>query len=263
MSQLGLPPQPPDQLRSSINPPSTSYVPSDQCGNTASRIAHDLMNILTAIQGHAELASLHSAQPSLFHNNLHNILSASRRGHELLGHLLRGMPHRDTSPQELDLCVVVEEALDVLKATLPSSIVLDISDHLHVGRMMGDATQLFRMLSNLLSNAVKAMRELQQGHLWIMLDRVLGPPDPTRIPKRPSSNYLRLIVQDTGKGIPANLCYRIFDPYFTTQDDGEGMGLGLAIVKEVVTAHNGIVAVESDPSCGSRFTVYFPEHQGA
>ena len=109
----------------------------------------------------------------------------------------------------------------------------------------------------------QAMRELQQGHLCIILDRVLEPPDPTHIPKRPSSNYLRLIVQDTGKGIPADLCRRIFDPYFTTQDDGKGMGLGLAIVKEVVTAHNGIVAVESDPLCGSRFTVYFPEHQEA
>ncbi len=236
---------------------------SDQCENSAPRIAHDLLNILPAIQGHAELAALHSAQPDLFQHNLRSVLSASQRAHELLQHMLRQMPHQDTSLQELDLCIVIEEALDVLKATLPSSIVLETIDHLHVGRMMGDTTQLFRMLSNLLSNAVQAMRKLQQGHLWIILDRVLGPPDPTRIPTRPISNYLRLIVQDTGKGMPADLCRRIFDPYFSTQDDGKGMGLGLAIVKEVVTAHNGIVTVESDPLSGSKFTVYFLEHQGA
>ncbi len=234
----------------------------EQWGNSVSRIAHDLLNILTAIQGNAELASLNACQPGLMKKNVQSILAASQRGHELLEHLLQGMPHQTTHTHKLDLCVLVKETLDLFQATLPSTIAIKKIDRLMVGKMRGDSTQLFRMLSNLLTNAVQAMRGQETGLLTLTLDKVIEL-DTVPAPKRISSRYLRLMVQDTGLGMSADLCRKIFNPFFTTQSEGKGMGLGLAITKDIVIDHDGVVTVESHPQCGTTFTVYFPEFQGA
>ncbi len=234
----------------------------EQWGNSVSRIAHDLLNILTAIQGNAELAALSVAQSSSQQKNLQNIFSASQRGYELLGHILQGLPLQEHFSYELDLCVLVDEILELFQATLPSTITLEKIDHLKIGRMVGNSTQLFRMFSNLLTNAIQAMQEQAQGRLTIILDRILES-DFLPFRKPVSSSYLRLVVRDTGHGMSVDLCRKIFHPFFTTQQDGTGLGLGLAIVKEVVTDHKGVVTVDSHPQNGTTFTVYFPELQEA
>ncbi len=234
----------------------------DQCGNMASRFAHDLVNILTAIQGNTELAAFHLPEHSSLQRYLQNILSASSRGHELLEHLLSGMPHQKLFHKELNLHILVDEVLEVFQATLPSTITIEKIDRLQSTSMMGNPTQLFRMLSNLLSNAVRAMHGQEEGTLSIMLDKVLET-DPLPFPTRTKAAYIKLMVRDTGSGMSPDLCGRIFHPYFTTHQDGKGLGLGLAIVKEVVTDHEGIVAVESEVGKGSLFTVYFPVSSGS
>jgi CheY-like chemotaxis protein len=70
--------------------------------------------------------------------------------------------------------------------------------------------------------------------------------------------YLRLTVHDTGCGIPPDLLERIFEPYFTTKEKGEGTGLGLSVVDGIVRSHGGAVKVYSEPGKGSVFHVYLP-----
>jgi CheY-like chemotaxis protein len=74
--------------------------------------------------------------------------------------------------------------------------------------------------------------------------------------------YLRLTVSDTGHGIPSEIIGKIFDPYFTTKDVGEGTGMGLAVAHGVVTEHGGAITVYSEPGQGTTFHVFFPKAQG-
>ena len=234
-------------------------VQEGQIGNIASRMAHDLTNILTAIQSNTELATLNLPEHSPLQKNLHNILAASQRGQECLEQLLNERPHQNASHEPLDFRILLDEALEIFQATLPSNITLEKISRLPTANIMGHATQLFRMVSNLLSNAVRAMSGQKHGTLTIILDKVLET-DRLPTPNRSGIAYWKLMIRDTGFGMSAGLCGRIFDPCFTTCQDGKGLGLGLAIVKEVVTDHDGLITVESKPHCGSLFTVYFPQY---
>ncbi len=230
-----------------------------QGNNHINRIVHDVVNILTAIQANTDLAVVQVDRPSGLQTYLHHIRSESQRGYELLESMAQKMSGQEMPFHEVDLSTLVDETLERFRKTLPPTITLHKIDGLTFGRMRGQPTQLFRMLNNLLTNAVQAMHGLDRGTLTVMLDQVLET-DPLPFQKRVSATYLRLMVRDTGRGMSADLCRRIFNPFFTTQQKAEGHGLGLAIVKEVVTAHDGVVTVESHPQCGSTLTVYFPQY---
>ena len=248
----------PGQSRFSLAKHSVPTAHVDQSGNMASRLAHDLVNILTTIQGNTELIALQLLDLSSQQRCLFNIVSASQRGHQILEQLLSGTPHQHAFLEELDLRVLVEEVLGGLHAVLPATITIKLVDRLPTGKMMGQSTQLFRMLSNLVSNAVRAMDRQKRGTLTIILD-LLRQTDPVPFPKRITSSYMRVMVRDTGTGMSADRCREIFTPYFTTHQDGTG--LGLAIVKEVVNDHGGVVTVDSQPGQGSTFAVYLPIYQ--
>ncbi len=235
---------------------------SEQCCTFSREVAHDLANILMAIQCNMELMLLQPTQNSST-DRLHNTISASQRAQELLRSILKKEFHEGplTQKQEVNVCVLVDEIVDLFKATLPSSIEVKKVKVLSTGKVRGYPTELFRMLNNLLSNAAHAMHGQNEGLLTVMLDQVL---DPKRLPfvQRTSSTYLRIRVQDTGAGIPASLGKKIFDPYFTTKLGGKGLGLGLSVVKKVVAKHEGVLTVDSYPKCGSIFTVYLPQIGG-
>jgi CheY-like chemotaxis protein len=102
------------------------------------------------------------------------------------------------------------------------------------------------------------MRE-QGGVLEIELQPVqLGRPEIRRLPGLRTGSYLKLTVRDTGHGIAPENIERIFDPYFTTKDKGEGTGLGLAVVQGIVKTHNGGITAESRPGEGTTFHVLLP-----
>lgn len=226
----------------------------------ASRLAHDLGNILTAIQAKTELTTLNRPQHSSLQRYMDNMLAASQRWQDFLEQPLNGLPHQKSFHEALDFRILVDEVLEVFLATLPSTITLEKIDRLPTGKMMGHATQLFRMVSNLLSNAVRARSGQGHGTLTIMLDKVLET-DRLRFPNRSGTAYVKLMVRDTGSGMSSNLYEKKFKPYFTTYQDGKG--IGLAIVKEVVTDHDGLVTVESEHQRGSTFTVYFPQYSAS
>ncbi|HMA52947.1 MAG TPA: response regulator, partial [Acidobacteriota bacterium] len=106
--------------------------------------------------------------------------------------------------------------------------------------------------------AAYAMREAG-GVLTVALDAVdIDAGAAARVPGLKPGPYVRLTVEDTGAGIPADMLPRIFDPFFTTKGQAEGTGMGLAVVHGIVTGSGGAIAVESEVGKGSVFKVYFP-----
>src|SRR5262249_56788553 len=78
----------------------------------------------------------------------------------------------------------------------------------------------------------------------------------------PAGPYVRLLVSDTGEGIPADVLPRIFEPFFTTKGRGHGSGLGLAVVHGIVAAHDGAIRIESRPGSGTTVEVWLPHVAG-
>jgi CheY-like chemotaxis protein len=121
--------------------------------------------------------------------------------------------------------------------------------------VIGDATQLHRVVMNLCTNAIQAMP--RGGTLRVLLEtihfsgeRALSHGTLER------GQYLRLIVEDNGCGMEETTLSRIFEPFFTTKQIGQGTGLGLALVYAIVTDSGGAIDVKSAPQQGSMFTVY-------
>ena len=127
--------------------------------------------------------------------------------------------------------------------------------------MLADATQLHQIIMNLGVNAEYAMRETG-GLLAVRLDAVevdAAWPRPSRPARGP---YVRLTMRDSGAGIPPDVVARMYDPFFTTKEVGQGTGLGLSVVHGIVEDHGGTVLVESMLGQGSTFTIYLPRLAG-
>jgi len=97
------------------------------------------------------------------------------------------------------------------------------------------------------------------GLLEVHLDEVDIPlHDALASPPLPPGPYLRLMIRDTGVGMPPEVMARIFEPFFTTKGSGQGTGLGLAVVYGIINRHGGTITVAGTPGQGTTFTIYLP-----
>ena len=227
-------------------------------GTLAGGIAHDFNNILAAIIINAELALDDGQEPGAARQYLPLVLNAAERGKELVKQVLAFSRKRSREPKPVRLAPVIVEALRFLRASLPATI--EIRDTLTAedAVTLSDATEIHQVLMNLGTNAAYAMREAG-GILTVGLDAVdIGAEAAARVPGLKAGPYVRLTVEDTGAGIPADMLPRIFDPFFTTKGQAEGTGMGLAVVHGIVTGNGGAISVESEVGKGSVFLVYFP-----
>ena len=232
-------------------------------GKLASTLAHDLNNVLAAMLGYTELASMspsHGGPPQRY---LQNVLSAGRRGKELIEQILIFQRDDLRTHQPIELKKILDDALVLLHPKIPSCITIHKVDHCGSSIILADSTQIYQVIINLLSNAVNAMKG-KGGLLHIQIEECgEGNQAGTFSLSGESCPYFRLSIKDTGSGMTAEILNRVFDPFFTTHDHGEGTGLGLAIVKEIITSHSGSMTVESTLGEGSTFHVYLPKYLGS
>jgi CheY-like chemotaxis protein len=153
---------------------------------------------------------------------------------------------------------VVKEALTLLRSTLPSTIIFHEEIDENCGTSLGDATEMHQIVMNLCTNAFHAMQE-RGGTLSVSLKR-LGQPPPRKLAgaRLEPGKCVCLEVSDTGHGMDAKTMERIFDPYFTTKEVGQGTGLGLSTVLGIVKRYGGDMVVRSAPDRGSTFSIYLP-----
>ncbi len=228
-------------------------------GALAGGIAHDFNNILAAIMGYTELAGLYAPKDcGALRNNLEQVMKASRRAKDLIGHILAFSRQVEKERRLIRIGPIVKETTKLLKATLPSTIEIRQDIESDLAPVLGDPTQIHQVLLNLCTNAAHAMKD-RSGVLSVSLRQVQinGELENKELNLEPGK-YLKLSVSDTGSGIPAEIVDRIFEPYFTTKGKGEGTGLGLSVVHGIVVDYRGTVTVYSEPGKGSTFNVYLP-----
>jgi PAS domain S-box-containing protein len=227
-------------------------------GTLAGGIAHDFNNILTSISGYAELARALLDEHTTAASYIQQILQASRRAEDLVRRILLFSRKGTEVSKIIDIAGVVSEVLQLLRASIPSSI--DIRQELDTGCgcISADPTLIHQVVMNLCTNAYQAI-DGSIGTLTVTLTSE-GIDDHRPIVCRdlPRGEYVRLTVSDTGRGIPREIADRVFEPFFSTKDIGHGTGLGLSVVHGIVTGCGGVVTFETQVGQGTTFIVYLP-----
>ena len=227
-------------------------------GTLAGGIAHDFNNILSAILGFAELALFELTDGSRSYDDVSEIVKAGNRAKDLVRQILTFSRKTEQEFKPIDIVPLISEALKFLRATLPSTI--DIQKQIDAVRVevLCNSTMVQQILMNLCTNAAHAMKDTG-GILTVRLLEVdIQDGGISNLPDLPPGPYVHLTISDTGPGIESGILGRIFDPYFTTKEKGEGTGLGLSVVHGIAQSLKGAVEVESDPGKGTEFNVYLP-----
>ncbi len=226
-------------------------------GTLAGGIAHDFNNILASILGYTELALEDADKGTVLEENLREVLVAGKRARELVQQILAFARRSDERVKPIQVRSIAKETLKLIRSTLPSNIAIE-QNIASEASILGNPTQVHRILMNLCTNAGHAM-EQTGGTLRIdLIDDFVksggaGPHDELK-----SGHYLILSVADTGSGIPADILPSIFEPYFTTKGPGQGTGMGLAMVHGIVESYGGKIFVESEVGRGTVFSIYLP-----
>lgn len=226
-------------------------------GTLAGGIAHDFNNILSPIIGFTEMSveSL-SGYPEV-RDDLIEVLDAANRAKELVMQILVFSRQREKELKPLNIIPVIKEATKLLRSSIPSTIDFDFHTDISHATIMGDPTQIHQIIMNLCTNAYQAMDA--GGTLSVIVKQVeIGLSDKSDQLDVIPGAYVLFSVTDTGQGIDKPTLSRIFDPYFTTKQPGEGTGLGLAVVHGIVKSYGGGITVYSEIGKGTTFNVYLP-----
>ncbi|MGK5092384.1 response regulator [Deltaproteobacteria bacterium TL4] len=226
-------------------------------GTLAGGIAHDFNNILFAVLGYLALAKEGVAPDTLVHKDLEEALLAGNRARDLVRQILSFSRQEESELQPFEITPILKEVLKLLRST--TSTTIEIRQELTSEKLtlIADPTQVHQVIMNLCTNAIYAMRD-QEGVLEVRLEKAEVDEEFAKNHMISEGPYVKLVIRDTGSGIPAHLMDRIFEPFFTTKPVGEGTGLGLSVVHGIVQNHKGAITVSSKEGDGSMFTVYFP-----
>jgi len=227
-------------------------------GQMSAGVAHDFNNILSAILGYADMAMYSPGDPDRIKESLEQVLKACKRAKELVSHILAFSRHSQQERLPVQMEHIVQEALKLLRASIPSTIDIQVHIEPDSGAILADPTQIHQVLMNLCTNAQHAM-ENSGGILGISVspievtdEEVESNPDLTPGP------YVKLRVSDNGCGMDDCTLKQVFEPYFTTKEKGVGTGMGLAVVHGIVRGHGGAITAASMPGSGSSFEMCFP-----
>jgi PAS domain S-box-containing protein len=224
-------------------------------GTLAGGIAHDFNNVLLPMMMLTQLTLNRLPPDSRERLDLGRVLSAQKRAKALVGQILAFSRGSSGEYVDVDLESVCRETLNLLRASLPATVNL-VPRLNEVTRVRADPTQIQQVLMNLCSNAAQAMAS-GKGTITVGLDEVELRTDELPDESRPG-RYCRLVVSDDGCGIPPGIVERIFDPFFTTKEVGVGTGLGLSVVHGIVSAHHGVITVDTEVGGGTAFTILLP-----
>ncbi|MBW2562526.1 MAG: PAS domain S-box protein [Deltaproteobacteria bacterium] len=229
----------------------------ESIGTLAGGIAHDFNNILFPMFGYLEIMLEDVPKDNPLRGHLIEVFNGAKRARDLIKQILTFSRQSDHERKPLETQRVIKEALKLIKSSLPSTIEISQNIKSDCGLVMADPTHIHQIVMNLCTNAFHAMEEAG-GELTIALKEVELTAEDLKDPAMIPGPHVSLTVADTGPGMEQSIIDRIFDPYFTTKEEGKGTGLGLAVVHGIVKNHGGQISVYSEPGKGTEFQICFP-----
>lgn len=234
--------------------------PTEDFGLLVGGTAHDLNNLLTGAQLQAALAirKLSSDNPAATH--ISKVIEAMEHMTLFVNHLLsqsKGGQMRNY----IDLNALVTKCVNISTLIIGEDIRIELNLSPDLPYIFVDKIQIQQLILNLLLNAVESLYSTGQG-----ITISTGFQRSLQTNKEPGwwvtgeecclNEAVSIEIRDTGSGISNEKLHRVFDPYYSTKD--EGRGLGLPLVLEVVRSHNGRLLVSSNPGKGTKFKAFFP-----
>jgi signal transduction histidine kinase len=214
-------------------------------GEMSTTIAHEIKNPLTSIGGFARRLDRAVSEESQEKRYTQTIIKEVSRLEKILNDLLNYTRDESLVLKELDLRDILEESLSMVTEGIRSGEIQFVKEFAEeVPKVMGDSLQLKQTFFNLINNACQAMKE--KGILFLRVHSF----------SKNGSPYIRVEVEDTGKGIDPENLHNIFNPFYSTKE--LSLGLGLPIVHKMITSHRGQIEVDNHPGKGVNFIITLP-----
>jgi signal transduction histidine kinase len=209
-------------------------------------MAHDFNNVVGSIFAATDLALSDLPPDSPARENIERINAIATRGSQVVNLLLAYSGERASRRDRIDLSLVVAEMLVLLKGTISPKAVLEAEMAPDLPEVRANVTEIRQVVLNLIMNASESLQR-QSGTIRVKTEF---------IGINPAKAYCRLVVSDTGSGMPPEVCARAFDPFYSTKCIGRG--LGLSVVQGIIRSLGGAVNITSTPGAGSSFEVLVP-----
>lgn len=227
----------------------------ESLGTLAGGIAHDFNNVLGVMMGLIDLLS-EEVKSDSSHTLVDKLSNSAQKAKRLVQRILTFAREKEGDKKIINLTELVAETVELLASGIPPNVSLTSELPSQVIKINGDRTQIEQVIMNVATNAIEAL-DGREGKITFGLStesvsEAIELPHGSLAP----GEYARLIVEDSGDGISADIVERIFDPFYTRKETGSGMGL--AIVRNVIVHHNGAIDIHSMPGIGTRFDILLP-----
>ena len=193
--------------------------------------------------------------------SLKEICAASLRAKEVVSQILSFARKTMTELKPMEISAIVRESLKLMRASIPTMIQIHPEIPPEPLMIRGNPTEIHQIVINLCTNAAHAMRKtggiLEVGISEVILDKQTA----SRYEDIGPGDFVKLTFKDSGEGIPPDVLEKVFEPYFTTKEFGEGTGMGLAVVYGLVKKCNGAIELKSEFGKGTVVEILFPEIQ--
>ena len=224
----------------------------ESVGILAGGIAHDFNNYLAIFSMNLDIINEMLKEPSLNFSQIKesiNTMSSTVRQAELLTNQLLTFAKGGTPiPHTIDINTFLKQIVKFSTSGMSLNSIFDFDSHLP--KVNVDEGQIAEVFTNLIVNA----KEANSTQIIVSTSRITL--QDNEIGDLPSDDYVQIIVQDNGKGLPFEISKKIFDPFFSTKDTGSG--LGLSVVYSIIRKHNGAIKVYSNSKEGTAFFIYLP-----
>lgn len=217
----------------------------ESLGRLAAGISHDFNNLINIINGFIE-NSRHLLNPeSQMARNLSGISNAAKRAADIVKQVLIFSKDDKTTTQPVLLQNLIEEIVNFHQVNLPAHIKIQQNIDRACRPVAADQGKTHQVIMNLFTNALHAMQEMGD-----VLEINLSEDD--------GAQYVKLTIRDNGTGMTPETAKRLFEPYYSTKNHGEGMGLGLFVTHSIIKSYGGEIMFESIPNKGTTFTLLLP-----
>lgn len=229
----------------------------ESIGLLAGGVAHDLNNILAPIMMGVELLRTTDLPEAERNEFLDTITQNCERGSGIIRQVLTFARGVEGDRVIVQVRHQVKDIVKMARETFPKDMQISMDVANNFWPVLGDPTQLHQVLLNFSVNARDAMPH--GGKIEFIGENVdLSEPHSFQAFEIPPGRYSKLTVRDNGTGMPADVLEHIFEPFYTTKEQGKGTGLGLPTVLGIVKSHGGLVEIKTAPGKGTSAIVWLP-----